>query len=370
MEQTKAPTRDYPSYSDTPWTLWDTLYARRSHRKYMPGSIDPDLMGRLEDVRRLAVTARGAGEGSLVLVTDAQRVQGIKRRAHKGMQGKINLWLDRAPLAGFLALALPREDVRSGRPRRLPPAAAAAEDLVLWLTEAGLGTCWLGGLNQGEVKEVLGLGRDTFVSALICFGRPKPQAKARDVDYLMYRRISRKRKLLSDIAYLENMDNPYRLPRLEIGPFSASTVQDVAGLLRQLQERRESDRRAPLALALEACCEAARIAPSAGNTQAWRFVAVTGEDALRELAGACGAGGKWRLAVAGLGSPDQGFLYERMEKPFWMIDLPIAFSQMSLLAASMDLAVDLRLAGFDEEAVNAAVGARPPLRTVGVMGIR
>ena len=38
-----------------------------------------------------------------------------------------------------------------------------------------------------------------------------------------------------------------------------------------------------------------------------------------------------------------GFLYEKMEKHFWMIDLPIAFSQMSLMAASMGLALDLSL---------------------------
>jgi len=369
MEQTKEPTRDYPSYSDIPWGLWETLYARRSHRKYLPGDIEGALSG-LEDAARLAVSVRGAEEGSLRVVTSKDQVERIKRRIHKGVQGKINLWLNKAPLGGFLVLALPKEDVRSERPQGLPLAAMAAEDLVLWLTEAGLGTCWLGGINQREVGESLGLGADTFIPAVIPFGKPKPQVKARDMDHIMYRRISRKRRPLPDIAYQETIDQPYTLPRLEKGPFSTSRTQDVAGLLRQLKEKRESSGDAPIPLVVDACLEAARIAPSAGNSQKWHFVVVSDGDALRELARACGTESAWKIAVVGAGDTAIGFLYEKMEKPFWMIDLPIALSQMSLVASSMDLAVDVSLRGIDEKAVNAVIGLKTPLRAVGVMGIR
>ncbi len=369
MEQTKEPTRDYPSYSATPWGLWDTMYARRSHRKFLPGGMDEAAIARLEDVARLAVSVRGAEEGSLLAVTGKEQVDNIKRRIHKGMQGKINLWLNKAPVAGFLVLALPKDDVRSDRPQELPLAAMAAEDVILWLTEAGLGTCWLGGINQREVREALGLGKDIFVPAVMPFGRPKAQVKARDIDHVMYRRVSRKRKPLPDIACLENIGRPYALPRLEKGAFSASGIQDVEGLLRQLGERRESGN-APIPLAIDACFEAARISPSAGNSQKWHFIAVSGEEALRKLAEACGTEGAWRTAIVGVGDTEMGFLYERMEKPFWMIDPPIALSQMSLMAASMDLAVDMAVRGIGEEAVNGAVGLKAPLRSIGVMGIR
>jgi len=370
MEQTKTATRDYPSFSNVPWGLWDTLYARRSHRKYLPGEIDEAVMNRLEETARMAVSVRGADESSLVLVSDKALVERIKQRLHKGVQGKINLWLNRSPLAGFLALALPKDDTRSERPQMLPLTAMAAEDVVLWLTEAGLGTCWLGGLNQREMREALGLGKDMFVSAVIPFGRPKPRVKARDMDHVMYRRISRKRKPLAEIACLETIDRRYSEPQLASGSFSASSTQDIAGLLGRLQENRESSGDAPMNLALDACFEAARIAPSAGNAQKWHFVAVSEEDARRRLAEACGVENAWRAAIVGVGDVDTGFLYEKMEKPFWMIDLPIALSQMSLMAASMDLAVDLGIKGIDEKAVNALTGLRPPLRAVGVLGIR
>jgi nitroreductase len=370
MEQTKTATRDYPSFSTVPWGLWETLYARRSHRKYLPGEIDEAVMTQLEETARMALSVRGADESSLIVVTDKALVERIKQRLHKGVQGKINLWLNKSPLVGFIALALPKEDTRSERPQMLPLTSMAAEDIVLWLTETGLGTCWLGGLNQREVREALGLGKDMFVPAVIPFGKPKPQVKARDMDHVMYRRISRKRKPLTEIAYLETIDRRYSEPPLARGSFSASSTQDVTGLLGQLQEKHESSGDTPLDLAVDACFEAARIAPSAGNAQKWHFLAVLEEDARRKLAKACGVENAWRAAIVGVGDVEIGFLYEKMEKPFWMIDLPIAFSQMSLMATSMDLAVDLGLRGIDEKAVNALTGLRPPMRAVGVMGIR
>jgi hypothetical protein len=209
-----------------------------------------------------------------------------------------------------------------------------------------------------------------FVPAVIPFGKPKPRVQARDIDHMMYRTISRKRKPLSDIAHLEAMDRPYPVSEIEHKPFSASQIQDVAGLLRRLEEMSESEGDVDLGLAIDGCLEAARISPSASNAQTWNFVAVSGEDALRELVRACGIEGGWRAAIVGVGEPGIGFIHEIMEKPFWMMDLPIAFSQMSLMAASMDLAIDLHVTGFDEKTVNAVMGLPSTLRTVGVMGIK
>ncbi len=368
MERTKEPTRDYPSLSRTPWTFWETLYARRSHRKYLPMERDGELESRLRETVSLAISARGAEEGDLLVVTDPGRVEEIKRRAHKGAPNKINLWLTRAPLMGFLVLAVPGKDVRGDRPRRLPRAVAATHDTVLWLTEKGLGTCWLGGINQSEVQEALGVGEEVLIPAVVSFGKPKPRVRAGDFDHLVYLAISRRRKPLSAVARLESMERPFIVGKNEPRSFSASPVQDVAGLLRKLMEGTSDQEDVPLSLALEACLEAARLAPSAGNAQRWRFVAVTERSRLAELSSACGARKAWRAAVVGAGSPG-GWEETFLEKPFWMVDLPIAFSQLSLMAVSMDLAVDLFLDDFEEGRVAAAVGLASGYRPVGVMGV-
>lgn len=369
MERTKEPTRDYPSLSRTPWTFWETLYARRSHRKYLPVDAEADPVAGLREILRLALAARGAGEENLIPVTDARLVEEIKRRAHKGAPNKINLWLTRAPLLGFLVLAVSAEDVGRRRPRELPRAAMAAEDCVLWLTERGMGTCWLGGVNQEEVRKALGLIEDTVIPAVISFGRPKPRVRASDFDHLVYRTISRRRKPLSAVARWQNMEQAYSLAEPCGKRFSASAIQDVEGLLRNLTDRDESRGDVPLRLALEACLEAARIAPSAGNAQRWCFVVVSEEEGLDALSSACGTEGQWRGAVAGLGHPG-GWEATFFEKPFWMVDLPIALSHLSLMAASMDLAVDLCLEGMDERRINRLLKIPGGLRLVGVMGIR
>lgn len=369
MEATKKATRDYLSYSETPWGLWDVVYGRRSHRKYLPWELDSGFMRSLEDLKSLAASVRGAKEDSILLVTDHKDVEEIKRRANKGYQNKVNLWLQRTPIGGFLVLVLPRKDVESDRPQELPLTAMAAEDTVLWFAEAGLGTCWLSGIDQGEIKDVLGFGEEVVVPAIIPFGKPKPRARGLNYDHLAYQALSRRRKPLSRIACMESMADPYRPGELAKEPFSASPIQDIAGLLKHIADKDSKSDNVPVKLIIDACLEAGRVAPSATNAQPWHFIAVMEEERLRELERSCGDPGEWKASVVVAGNPG-GFDTLVFERPFWMIDPPIALSNMSLMAASMGCGVDLCINGFDEEAVNKLVGLTSRLRAVGVLGIR
>lgn len=369
MEATKRPTRDYQSLSETPWDLWDVIYARRSHRKYLPMEAGDDFARSMRETVDLALSVRGAAEDSILVVTEPREVDAIRSRAYRGLHGKINLWLMRASLGGFLVLALPHDDVRSQRPRKLPLTSMAAEDSVLWLTEAGLGSCWLGGVSQRELRKAMGFGGETTVPAIISFGRPKARVEAKDLDHVLYRSLSRKRKPLAGISSTDRFGEPYRT--LEEPPakgFSAGRVQDITGLLANLEGDRQREPEVPLGLALEACLEAARVAPNAGNAQNWHFVAVTDEERLAELRGYCGAVDSWRAAVVGSGEP-AGFESRMLDRPFWMLDVPIALSHISLMAASMGLGVEVCIDGVDEAAVNGSVGLPSSLRSVGVVGL-
>ena len=370
MEATKRPTRDYPSYSSTPWDLWKTIYARRSHRKYLPMEVEEDFVSALEEKARLAASVRGANPESILVLTDPDKVDGVRRKAYKGLTGKINLWLARAHLGGFLVLVVPEPDYRSDRPRALPLTTLAAEDCILWLTEAGLGTCWLGGISQKEVRKVLSLGKDKAIPAIVSFGAPKKNIKARDFDSMLYRSLSRHRKPLAEIAYMESMDRPYPLKELPEASFAAPPVQDISGLLDRLDEDIVEGGDVPLELALDACLEAARVSPSGGNAQRWAFIAVTSGEKLEELARSCGGREGWRAAIVAAGHP-AGFETRMLDRPFWMLDVPIALSQMSLMAASIGCGVDLCVDDIYEEKVNRLVGlSSGDLRAVGVLGIR
>ena len=369
MQATKKPTRDYPSYSATPWGLWETMYARRSHRKYVSTELSREFVISLEDTVRLALRARGAPEESIMAVTEQGLVDAAKKASYKGLVNKINIWLARSQVCGFLVVALPRDDVRAERPRELPKAAAAAEDTVLWLAEEGMGTCWLGGVNDKEVCATLDQGADMSVPLIVPFGKPKAAVRSGGFDSIMYMSLSRRRKPLSEIAFVENTSSHYEIPDIQKEPFSASLEQNVRALLEQIAGGSPGSSEAPLDLVIDACLEAARVAPNARNAQKWQFIVVREESNLKALEGACNPGVPWRAAIVAAGH-GKSMGIGMLDKPYWMVDVPIALSHMSLMAASMGCAFDVCTEDIDEGAINKLVGLPQSLRTVGVLGLR
>jgi nitroreductase len=343
------------------------MFLRRSCRKYADGALGEELPGELEELLALSTGVRRARADSILAVTDPREVTQLKQRSYKGLPNKINIWLARAPVTAFLVLSVPEDDAYGPRPLETPKAAMALEDCVLWLTARGLGTCWLGGVHSGELKALLGLEASITVPLVICVGRPRAAIVALSFDNLMRNVLSRRRKPLDAVACLENLDQPYQPVSLAPGGFSASAVQDVQGLLGMLRDRSGTGD-APLELAIEACLEAGRIAPSAGNFQPWHFVVVRDASRLEQLAAACGAQPEWRVAIVAAATA-KGYRGGLIDKPFWMIDVPIALSHMSLMAASAGCRARVLIDGIEEREVNDLVGATGDVRTVGVMGI-
>ncbi len=359
-------TRDYPALSESPWTLWDVMLARRSCRKYSRWTPDPDLAREMADFAATACARRAAPEGSIAVVTDPDVGGELRKRSYRGFGNKINLWLSRSPVSSFLALALPSGDVSAPRPAQLPRAAMAAEDCVLWLTSRGLGTCWLGGVNSEEVRNVLGLPGGTRIPAVVCLGKPHDGAGPFTFDGMMRNALSRRRKPLEAVACLERLGVPFPYEAPPAG-FRAAAVQDVQELVQSFDEPQGPGGVPPMQFVVEACLEAGRIAPSGGNYQGWNFVAVMQEERLRPLEKACGASSRWKAAVVGVGRQTR-LNYLAYDKPFWMMDVPIAMSHMSLMAASMGQPARV-LTDIDEPAVNKMVGAKEGARTAAVMAL-
>ncbi|HEY5493116.1 MAG TPA: nitroreductase family protein [Candidatus Anoxymicrobiaceae bacterium] len=372
LKPSKTPTRDYQSFSATRWTVLETMYARRSHRKYKPMVLDDAVCRELGEVAGRACAARGAPADSLLPVTGADEVKALRSRAYRGISGVINIWLARAPLAAFLVLAVDHDDMKEDRPLILPRTVMAAEDAVLWLTEQGIGTCWLGGVNAREVAGAMGLTSEVAIPAVISAGEGALPAGPASYAGIAYRRMSRRRKQLGQIACAEKVGTPYVAPDLEGCRFEAA-VEGVSGLLAAVSGEEQSPARAqaPMDLAVDACLEAARIAPSGSNAQPWIFVVVRDSDRIGRLAQLCGeaAGMASRpAAIVALGRPSN--LQTRMlDRPFWMIDVPIAVSHITLLAASMGFAPALALDGIDEKGIGRLLEAPGDWRPVAVIGL-
>lgn len=113
--------------------------------------------------------------------------------------------------------------------------------------------------------------------------------------------------------------------------------------------------------------EAARLAPSAGNGQEWRFILVTDAHKRRRLVDA--AQGQMFLAQAPIVIVACALTDERIMacgQPAYVIDVAIALEHIALQAAAEGLGT-CWIGAFDEDSARQVVGAPDDVRVVQLM---
>jgi nitroreductase len=171
------------------------------------------------------------------------------------------------------------------------------EQMILFATQQGLGTCWVGGMfTEERIGDFLGLSRGERVIVLTPLGYPDNSfygRMAHDVIELGAMNFGR-RKPLSQIAFGAEWGSPLE------------TEDEVL---------------------LEAL-ECARLAPSWVNSQPWRFL-VTG----KEIIAVADARGRYSSVRDG--------------KHFYRLDVGIAMSHFFLAAKEMGWSGSWQVTGFD-----------------------
>ena len=104
--------------------------------------------------------------------------------------------------------------------------------------------------------------------------------------------------------------------------------------------------------ALDTILEAARLAPSANNSQPWRFHVYQKPTIIRDAAGLVGQTDLGGAAVLIAAAADEAMLSNRFrEQPFMMIDVPIALSHIVLQAWTVGLATRI-VWEFEEDKIS------------------
>jgi nitroreductase len=115
--------------------------------------------------------------------------------------------------------------------------------------------------------------------------------------------------------------------------------------------------------------EAARLAPSANNSQIWRFFVIRDDALLRQAAALAGRAvfADARTIIAACAEP---WIVGRRgrEQPFFMIDVPIALAHIILAARELGVSVSLSF-DFDDERLIALLGARRGYRAVALIAL-
>jgi nitroreductase len=113
---------------------------------------------------------------------------------------------------------------------------------------------------------------------------------------------------------------------------------------------------------LRAVLEAARLAPSCGNRQCWRYIIVTDQSIKRKLAEA-GEAFVNQAPVVIVACADPRASHHKPGMDYFMVDVGISFEHLVLAAANLGLGT-CWIGDFDEKTVKEALGVPDEIRVV------
>ncbi len=174
--------------------------SRRSVSSYLPDPVPKEKLDRILESARLSPSAMNRQPWHFVVVTDS-----AKRKA-----------LSSDPFAHFLEEA-PVVIIRCGDKDASPKwyavdAAIAVQTMVL-ATGEGLGTCWIGSFNEGDVKALLGIPPSYAVVALLAIGYPHERSSLTGT----VRSVLFRRRGMESVASHETFRNGYSSDMPQIG---------------------------------------------------------------------------------------------------------------------------------------------------------
>jgi nitroreductase len=139
----------------------ELLATRRSIRSYDARPVPPDVLRAVFDRCACAPSARNTQPWEFVVTRDPARLGRLS-----AVRGDSSAPIARAPMA----VAICTDPGRTPRP--IEDACIAAYHFLLASWAYGLGTCWIGGMDRDDVKEILGVPRERYVATVTPLGYP------------------------------------------------------------------------------------------------------------------------------------------------------------------------------------------------------
>lgn len=188
----------------------EAIEKRRSIRQFKPDPIPEDVLDRLLRALQLAPSGSNRQPWTFIVVRDRETKQRIAAacRFKNTLDRRVHVqeWVAQAPLiivacghmkessallheegGPFISNGRTIVDQMGAKPDQYTSAAPwdlalALEHLALAAVAEGLGTCWIGGLDKGELKRVLAIPQDLSAQLLMPVGYPAsswPQPRPR-----------------------------------------------------------------------------------------------------------------------------------------------------------------------------------------------
>lgn len=155
--------------------VFEAIKNRRSIRAYKTDTIDDKISTKLLETMRLAPSGKNLQPWKFIIVKD----QKIKEKLVPACRNQT--FVAKAPCI-IVACALEKQSydkMGSYMSSWAIDVAIALDHLSLAAASLGMGTCWIGAFNEGEVKRILDVPNDVRVVALMPLGYPEYMPPAR-----------------------------------------------------------------------------------------------------------------------------------------------------------------------------------------------
>ena len=155
--------------------VFTAIQNRRSIRAYKDKAIEEPVLNKVLEAARLAPSAGNNQAWKFMVVKDPET------RKELAVASKGQKQVEQAPVILVGISMEPEGKMPNGQQRGPIDLSIAFSFMVLEATELGLGTCWLGAYDEGEVKNILGIPAPLRVIAMTPLGYPAehPPAKPR-----------------------------------------------------------------------------------------------------------------------------------------------------------------------------------------------
>ena len=178
--------------------VYDSIFQRRTIRKFTQEPVERDTLTRLVDCARVAAYGANMQPLKFAVIDDKKELEAIY---------PLTKWAgalkDGAPREGerptaYIAV-LCDKDIRPNGAAEVE-AGAAVTTMMLEAVELGLGTCWLGAIQREEIKKTLGLPESLDVLYLLAVGYPAQKSRMVDMKD-------------GNVKYFESPDGTINVPK-------------------------------------------------------------------------------------------------------------------------------------------------------------
>ena len=139
---------------------------RRSVRAYKAVEVEEEKLKKILEAARLSPSASNRQGWKFIVVGDKETKKKLARAAFG------QSFIGDAPVVMVACGTESKAVMACGQPTHTVDVSIACAFMILQACELGLGTCWIGAFEEGEVKKILEIPKSVRVVAMIPLGYP------------------------------------------------------------------------------------------------------------------------------------------------------------------------------------------------------